>query len=80
MYKLDIFDYPMNVGGIEMTQKELLYLEDAIGHEKEIVSVVSESIKLLEDEDLIDYMQEELDTHQKMHDKLMKVLEEESNE
>lgn len=63
-----------------MTQKELLYLEDAIGHEKTFVSIISETINLLEDEDLIDYMQEELNTHQDMQNKLMNVLEDEANE
>ena len=63
-----------------MTQKELLYLEDAVGHEKVMISVISETINLLEDEDLIDYMKDELDTHQNIQNKLMKVLEDEANE
>lgn len=63
-----------------MTQKELLYLEDAIGHEKTIISVIAETINLLKDENLIDYMQGELDTHQDIHDKLMNVMEDMANE
>ena len=32
-----------------MTQKELLYVEDAIGHEKSIISIVTETINNLKD-------------------------------
>ena len=34
-----------------MTQKELLYLEDAIGHEKNIISIVEDTKERLEDEE-----------------------------
>ena len=32
-----------------MTQKELLYVEDAIGHEKNIISICNETLNCLED-------------------------------
>ena len=35
-----------------MTQKELLYVEDAIGHEQNIISICQESINFLEDENV----------------------------
>ena len=63
-----------------MTQKELLYVEDAIGHEKTLLSVISETIKKLESEDLADFMDTELERHQKMYDKLLKLLEDEACE
>ena len=63
-----------------MTQKELLYLEDAIGHEKNIISICSESINNLEDEELISFMNGELEKHNSMLDNLMKVLEAKVNE
>ena len=63
-----------------MTQKELLYLEDAVGHEKNIVSVLTETINLLEDEDLIEFIREELEIHQDMEKNIEKLLEENANE
>lgn len=63
-----------------MTQKELLYMEDAIGHEKEMISVLSETIELLEDEKLVSYMEDELSKHQGIHEKLLDALEGIANE
>ena len=63
-----------------MTQKELLYLEDAIGHEKTIVSVLQETINMLEDEDLKDYIAQDLETHQSIQDDLTTFLEDKANE
>ena len=59
-----------------MTQKELLYIEDAIGHEKNIIAVCEESINFLEDESLITFLKNELKKHTNMKDKLMNLLEE----
>ncbi len=63
-----------------MTQKELLYLEDAVGHENNIISVLTETLNLLEDEEQVDYIQTELETHQDMKKDLLKVLEDNANE
>ena len=63
-----------------MTQKELTYLEDAVKHESNIVSIIQESIELLEDEDLISFMEKQMDDHKSLHKKLMKLLEEKANE
>ena len=63
-----------------MTQKELLYVEDAIGHEKTVIKVCESIVEELEDEDLIDYMNNEINTHQEMIEELIKVLEGEANE
>ena len=63
-----------------MTQKELLYVEDALQHEKTLLSVINETISRLEDDDLKDFMDTELETHQKIHNKLIKLLEVEVNE
>lgn len=57
-----------------MTQKELLYLEDAIGHESEMISVLSETIELLEDDNLMNYLGDELKTHQEMKEELINLL------
>ena len=63
-----------------MTQKELLYLEDAIGHETNIVSIIEDIIERLEDEELVSFMEERLDDHTTMRDSLINILEENANE
>ena len=63
-----------------MTQKELLYFEDAIGHEKSIISIINATINNLEDESLINFMKEELTKHKDLEEKLINLLEVKSNE
>lgn len=63
-----------------MTQKELLYFEDAIGHEKNVISIIKESLELLESEDLISFMEEQLEEHKDMEEKLTNLLKENANE
>ena len=63
-----------------MTQKELSYLEDAIGHEDNIVKICTESIKNLSNESLIDFMNNEIDIHRNLKTRLINVLEEKANE
>ncbi len=62
-----------------MTQKELLYVEDAICHEQIIVKVLEDTINQLEDEDLVAYIVKEKKTHENMGKKLKKLLEEVKN-
>ena len=69
-----------SIGGNNMTQKELLYVEDAIGHEKVILTCIDNIINNLDDENLINYMKNELKEHNKMKTSFMKLLEEISNE
>ena len=63
-----------------MTQKELLYMEDAIGHEKNIQCIINESLNYLEDQTLVSFMKKELKKHQMMEQKLMSKLEDKVNE
>ena len=63
-----------------MTQKELLYLEDAIGHEQNIISILNESLANLEDEVLVSFMEKETKKHANTLQKLLKILEDKSNE
>ena len=63
-----------------MTQKELLYVEDAIGHEKTIISMLNSSIEQIEDEDLKVYLEDEVKIHTKQEDELLKLLEDLANE
>lgn len=61
-----------------MTQKELLYVEDAIGHEQNVGQIVSETINLLEDKNLQTFLKSELKKHQAIEEKLMNLLESEA--
>ncbi len=63
-----------------MTQKELLYVEDAIGHETNTIDICSYVIETLTDDELISFMKKELKKHESIKDKLLSLLEECSNE
>ena len=58
-----------------MTQKELLYIEDAIEHESTIISVCEDMIDNLEDEGLVSFMEEQLDNHTNIKNNLITILE-----
>ena len=63
-----------------MTQKELAYVEDAIGHEKNIIAICQESIKHLQDESLITFIENEIPKHEETKGELMHMLEVKANE
>lgn len=63
-----------------MTQKELAYVEDAIGHEENIIKICNESINKLEDETLKEFLQNEVNIHTSMKEKLLNLLEVKVNE
>ena len=63
-----------------MTQKELLYVEDAIGHERCLINNVGNYINCLADDNLREFMQKEKKTHEKLEKELIEILEENSNE
>ena len=63
-----------------MTQKELLYVEDAISHEQIIIDICNESINLFEDDDLCSFIEGEVKKHTKMKERLLSLLEGLSNE
>ena len=62
-----------------MTQKELAYIEDAVGHESNIIKILDETIKNIEDERLKNFLQTELSEHTKTKEKLICKLEEKAN-
>ena len=62
-----------------MTQKELLYVEDAISHEDIIINNIHDYINCLEENDLVDFFQKELRTHERRKKDLFKLLESEAN-
>lgn len=63
-----------------MTQKELLYMEDAIGHEQNIIKILNESLVILEDENLVSFMEKEVKKHGDTLKELLSMMEAKSNE
>ena len=63
-----------------MTQKELLYVEDAISHEDIIISNIHDYINCLEENDIVDFLQKDLRTHEKIKKELFNLLEDEAND
>ena len=63
-----------------MTQKELLYVEDAVEHEKNTIDICNYIIETVDDNDLADFMKKELKKHESIKEKLIAKLEECSNE
>ena len=63
-----------------MTQKELAYVEDAVGHESNIIKILEQTIKNIEDERLTNFLQTELSEHTKTKENLISKLEEKANE
>lgn len=63
-----------------MTQKELLYVEDAIGHEQSIIKICEDTVNNLEDDNLISFMKKQLRKHNNMNELLLGLLEDNINE
>ncbi len=63
-----------------MTQKELLYVEDAIGHEDAIIAICNDIVSKLEDHTLVNFMNIEIGKHNEMKKYLLDLLEGEINE
>ena len=63
-----------------MTQKELLYLEDAVNHEQNIKAYLKDSVLCTKDKNLSSFFEDEIKSHDVIYKKLMNLLEDESNE
>ena len=63
-----------------MTEKELLYFEDAIGHEKNIVSILNQSVNMVTDEDIKSFLNSEITKHKSIENDLMNMLGGKANE
>lgn len=63
-----------------MTQKELSYFEDAIGHEDNIIKIITESINNITDLELASFLENERNKHNEMKERLINLLESECNE
>ena len=58
-----------------MTQKELLYVEDAVMHENNIIAFLNLAIEDAEDESISSFLKSELKKHESSVKSLMKELE-----
>ena len=63
-----------------MTQKELLYMEDAIGHEQNLETIFNNFSNELEDKSLASFIQKLTKKHHSLGEKLLKVMEDLANE
>lgn len=63
-----------------MTQKELSYYEDAVGHEMNIIKILEESVKNISDNTLLEFLENELSLHNNRKDKLINLMENLVNE
>ena len=61
-----------------MTQKELLYMEDAISHEKIMIDILNDMITKCNDK-IANYFQKEIEKHQNLKSELMEKLKEKAN-
>lgn len=57
-----------------MSPKELLYIEDALGHEKQIKETCQSSVSLIEDTELKNFVSELGARHQSCFDSFYKLL------
>ena len=63
-----------------MTEKELLYMEDAISHESIIISICEDIEEKLEDEDFKNFISAEIEKHESIKEGLINLLEAKANE
>lgn len=63
-----------------MTQKELLYMEDAINHEANLIEIIKNTIDNLTDKNLCTFMKSQLKKHEALKQKLINVMEDLANE
>ncbi len=63
-----------------MSEKELLYLEDAISHERIVSKFLEENSAYLENEEVSDFFLKEKKKHDSFKEKIFKCLKEKANE
>lgn len=63
-----------------MTQKELLYFDDAVSHEQNLCAFIEYAISNLKDTKLVEFMKKELKNHEMIENKFVGLLEDYSNE
>ena len=57
-----------------MTQKELDYVIDAVGHEDNVIKILNSNTKEIKDENLLKFLKKEIKIHQDIHKKLISLL------
>ena len=62
-----------------MTQKELLYVEDAIMHEKRILDICNDLLTHIDDENITDFINGEINNHEIIRENLLNILEAKQN-
>lgn len=62
-----------------MTQKELLYVEDAVEHESIIIKILEDTKNRLDDDELISFIDTNINTHTTIKESLINKLEEKAN-
>ena len=63
-----------------MTQKELSYVEDAIGHEGNLIKILEETKKNLEGENLVNFIDNEINSHTSIKERIMTIVEDIAHE
>ena len=63
-----------------MTQKELSYLEDAVSHECIMIKVLDDTKNKLTDQELVNFVSNEVNVHETLKQNLLNLLEEKANE
>ena len=63
-----------------MTQKELLYVEDARKHEQILMGILEEANDIVEKDDLLKSIDKEISIHQRLFDNLNQLLEDKKDE
>ena len=63
-----------------MTQKELSYVEDAIGHEQNIIKILDFTKESIQSEELKKFIENEYNIHVSMKEYLLNMLEGKTNE
>lgn len=63
-----------------MTQKELLYFEDAINHEQSVLSFLDDMEKNVKDKNIKEFISDEVDHHNNLLNLLINTLKEKTNE
>ena len=58
-----------------MTQKELLYMEDAIGHEKNLATLMENFSNSLNDKNLASFLKKQAKRHNRLEKKLIEIME-----
>ena len=63
-----------------MTQKDLLYMEDAIGHETNLINICNYYLEIGEDKNIIDFIKHQIKKHSNIRTKLLNTMKELANE